>query len=89
MTEHRGGGTGAQHVDVIDVRRTGDHRVDQRQHLASRTGTTDPAGQAHRGVDQCFQPEALRQRGDQHKTGVGDQVRVVEGGVDAVDSVRY
>ena len=44
---------------------------------------------AHRGVEQRFQSEPLRQRGDEQQTGVSDQVRVVEGDVDAVDAVRY
>ena len=77
--EHRRGRTGAQHVGVIDVRSAGDHRVHQRQHLAARTGATDPADQPHRRVDQRLQPEPLRQRRDEQQPGVGDQVRVVEG----------
>ena len=71
---------------MIDVAGPGDHRVHQRQHLAARTGTADPADQAHRGVDQRLQPEPLRQRRDQQQTGVGDQVRLIEDDVNAVDA---
>ena len=77
------------HVGVIDVAGAGDHRVDQRQHLAARASAADPADQAHRRVDQCLKPEPLRQRGDEQQTGVGDQVRLVEDEVDAVQTMGY
>ena len=89
MAQHPGGRTGAQHVGVINVRRAGDHRVDQRQHLAPRTSTTDPTQQAHRRVDQRLQPEPLTQRGHEQQTGVGDQVRLIEDDLNAVNAVRY
>ncbi len=69
--------------------RPSDHRVHQSQHLAARTGTTDPADQAHRDVHQRFQAEALRQCRDEQQASVADQVRVVEGDVDPVNPVRY
>ena len=85
MRQHPSGGTGTEHVGVIDVAGAGDHRVHQGQHLAAGTGTADPPDQAHRCVDQRLQLEPRRQRGDQQQTGVGDQVRFIEDDIDAVN----
>ena len=56
-----------------------------------RPGRAPPTRPTRRTVrvDQRLQPEPLRQRRDQQQAGVGDQIRVVEGRLDAVDRVRY
>ena len=53
-----------------------------------RPGRAPPTRPTRRtvGVDQRFQPEPIRQRRHQQQPGVGDQIRVVEGGLDAVDA---
>ena len=89
MRQHRTAGAGPQHVGVIDVGCPGDHGVDQGEHLAARTGPADPADQPHHRVDHRFHPQPSRQRRRQQQPGIGDQVRVIEDGVDAVDPVRY
>ena len=89
MTQHRPCRPGAEDVGVIDVRRAHAHRMRQRQHLAPGPGTTDTAVEAHRGVDHRLQTKPFRQRRDQHQPGVRDQVRVIEGGVDPVERMRY
>ena len=89
MRQHRLRGTGPEDVGVIDMAGAGDHGVDQGQHLAAGTGTADAADQAHRGVDQRLQLEPCRQRRNKQQTSVGDQVRLIEDDVNAVETVRY
>ena len=89
VTEHRLGGPRAQHVGVVDVGTSRRHGVHERQHLASRQGPADTAREVDGGVDQAFQPEPHGQRGHQQQPGVGHQIGLVEGHLDAVDSARY
>jgi hypothetical protein len=89
MAEHCCGRPGAQHLRVIDVRSTGQDRVDQRQHLASRPGTTHASRQAHGVVDQRLQLETAGERRRHDQPGVGDQVVVIEGDLDPVQRLRY
>ena len=89
MAQHRGGGTGTEHVGVIDVGGAGDHRVDQRQHLAARAGTTDrPTRRTVESIN-AFQPEPPGQRRDEQQAGVGDQVRLIEDDINAIETMRY
>ena len=64
-------------------------RCHQGEHLAARTGATNPVDQAHRLVDQRLQPETDHQRRRHDQPGVGDQRRIIEAGLDTVDRVRY
>ena len=89
MTEHRLGGPRAQHVGVVDVGPARHHGVHERQHLAPRQCPADTARKVDGGVDQAFETEADRQCGHQNQAGVGHQVGLVEGHLDAVDSARY
>jgi hypothetical protein len=89
MPEHRLGGAAAQHIGVVDVGAAGDDGVHQGQHLAPGQGAADPAHQANGGVDQLLDPKPGGQGGHQQQPGVGHQVLVVEGHLDAVDSARY
>jgi hypothetical protein len=52
-------------------------------------GPADPSRQVDRGVDQAFEPEPDDQRGHQQQPGIGHQIGLVEGHLDAVDSARY
>ena len=61
----------------------------KRQHLAPRRAPRrhDPRGDS--GVDQAFEAEADHQCGHEQQPGVGHQIGLVEGHLDAVDSARY
>lgn len=89
MTEHPSSRAGAEHVGMIDVGGAIDHCVHQRQHLATRSCPANATDQLDGGVDQSLQAETLRQGRHQQQPGVGDQVRIIEGGVDAIDRLRY
>ena len=89
VTEYGLGGPRSEHVGVVDVGTSRRHGVHERQHLASRQGPTDTTREVHGGVDQAFQPEPHGHCGHQHQPGVGHQVGLVEGHLDAVDSARY
>ena len=88
MGEHRFGRPCSQHVGVVDVRPAGHHGVDQGQHLATGQRSSDASGEVDRRVDQALETEADDQRGHQQQPGVGHQIRLVEGHLDAVDSAR-
>ena len=83
------GGTGAQHVGVVDVTATGHDGMDQGEHLAAWPSPTDPSAEAHGGVDQRLQAETEHQRAHEQEPGAGHQVRVVEAHHHAVDPMRY
>ena len=87
--EHRLGRTRSQHVGMVDVAPARRHGVDQGQHLASGKGTTDPTRQVDDLVDQALETETDSQGGHQQQPGIGHQVGVIEGHLDAVDSARY
>ncbi len=89
VTEHGFGRPGAQHVGVVDVGATGRHGVHQGQHLASGQGPADRTGDVDSGVDQGFESETAHQCGHEQEPGVGHQIGLVEGHLDAVDSARY
>ena len=74
---------------MVDVRTARRHGVHQRQHLAPGKRPADPARQVDHLVDQALEAEADHQRGHEHQTGVGHQIGLVEGHLDAVDSARY
>src|ERR1035437_4268584 len=87
--EHRLGRTRSQHVGMDAVAAPRRDGVDQGQHLASGKGTTDPARQVDDLVDKSFETETDPQGGHQQQPGIGYQVGVIEGHLDAVDSARY
>jgi hypothetical protein len=89
MRQHRLGSTGSQHVRMVDVPASRHHGVHQGQDLASRKCSTDTTRQVDHVVDQSFETKPDHQGGHQQKPGVGHQVRVIEGHLDAVDSARY
>jgi len=89
VSEHRLGGSRPQHVGVIDMGPARRHGVHERQDLPPRPGPTDTARQVDGGVDQAFETEADNQCGHQNHAGIGHQVGLVEGHLDAVDSARY
>jgi hypothetical protein len=65
------------------------HGVDQGEDLAPRKSATHAARKVDSGVDQAFETEADHQRGHEQQAGVGHQVGLVEGHLNAVDSARY
>ena len=81
--------TRTQHVGMIDMRTARDDRVHQRQDLAARTRTPNPARKPHRAIDQRLQRQSRRQRRDHQQASIGHQVRVVEGHLDPIDRARY
>jgi hypothetical protein len=83
--QHRLGRTGTQHVDMINVGRTGDHRCDQCAEFAARSERPGP----YPLIRQAFQTEARHQRGDHDQPGIGDQTIMIEGRFIAVDAARY
>ena len=87
--EHRLGRTGSPHVDMIDVAAARHQGVHQGEHLASGERATDPAPEVDQVIDQAFETKPDHQCGHQQQPGIGHQVRVVEGHLDAVDSARY
>ena len=89
VTENRLGGPRTQDVGVIDVGPARRHGVHEGQNLAARQSPADPARQVDHLVDQPLETEAAHQRGHQNQAGVGHQVGLVEGHLDAVDSARY
>ena len=60
-----------------------------RVNLAPGPGPADAAHQVDRGVDQLFETKAHHQGRHQQQPGVGHQVVLVEGHLNAVDSARY
>lgn len=89
MRHHLRGRSGAQHVGVINVGSAQEDRVHQRQHLAARRSATDTTVESHRRIDQRLEIEPLTQRRGQQQPGVGDEIAVVEGDVNAVQGLRY
>ncbi len=63
-----------------------DHR---HPHVILNKGAAHTTHQAHGDVDEFFDPEAGGQRRHQQQPGVGHEMLVVEGHLDAVDSARY
>jgi hypothetical protein len=87
VAEHLGGGPAAQQVGVIDAVRSGDDRMDQGQHLATRPMGTRTATKVDQLVNDRLDPQPLSQRGRQQQPGIGDRVRVVEGNDEAIGAV--
>jgi len=87
--EHRLGCTGSQHVGMVDVAAARHHGVHQGQHLASRKRSTNTTRQVDHLIDQAFETKPNPQGGHQQQPGIGYQVGVIEGHLDAVDSARY
>ena len=73
MAQHRLGGTGSQHIAVIDRVAAGQRRVDDGHGLRADMGPPGGGAQVHHGVEQLPQPQMLRQRGGCHQPGVGHQ----------------
>ena len=78
-----------QLVGVIDVRPASEDRRHQREHLAARQRTTDPARQPHRLIDQLLQTQAHHHSRRHDQPGVRHQRLVVEGHLESVDRARY
>ena len=74
---------------MVDVAATRHHGVHQGQHLASGKRSTDTTGQVDHLVDQGFETKLDHQSGHQQQPGVGHQIRLIEGHLDAVDPARY
>jgi hypothetical protein len=87
VRQHAGGVPRAQHIGVVDVGATHDHRVHQRQHLAARQRPADAARQPNHRVHDPLQLEPRHDRPDENQPGVGHQIRIVEVHLDAVDRV--
>lgn len=85
MAQHRPGRPGAEPVGVVDAISAADHGVNQREGLTPRSGPAHTAGQAHRRVDQRFEPQPRRDRSDQQQARVSDKRLVIEGHPDTVD----
>ncbi len=71
---------------MIDVAASRHHGVDQGQHLPAGKRSAHTAGQVDHVVDQAFETEPEHQSGHQQQPGVGHQVRVIEGHLDAINS---
>jgi hypothetical protein len=69
---------GAQEVAVVDRVGARRHRVQKREHLATRPRGPRSLAQVDRLVDQPLDPQPVRQRRRQHQPGVGDEPLVVE-----------
>ena len=82
--QHPLGCPGPQHVDVIDVGRPGEHRRDQRQHLATwpRRTRLDPR------VDQRLETKTDHQRRRHHQPRIGHDPAVIKGRLQPVDPAR-
>ncbi|MDA8380982.1 MAG: recombinase family protein [Actinomycetota bacterium] len=89
VIEHFGGRSRPEHVGVVDVRGAGHHRMDERQHLATRLEAPGAPGHVHPGIDQVLQVELLHDGGDEEKSGIGHQIGVIEHHRYPVDSARY
>jgi hypothetical protein len=81
--------SGAQHVGVIDVARSGDDGMDECAHLTTGQRTTDPSDKVQLLIDQLFEAETANQRCDEEKTGICHQVRFIKGHTDPVQTARY
>jgi hypothetical protein len=55
MGKHRLGGTGSQHVGMVDVAGSGHHGVHQGQHFAPGKCSTDTTRQVDNAVDQLLE----------------------------------
>ena len=87
--QHGGRRPGPQHVGVVDVRGPGHHGVHQGQDLSARLESTGPPAEPDSRVAQSLEAEPAHQGGDEQQTGIGHQIRIVEGHGDPVDSARY
>ncbi len=74
---------------MVDVGTAGDDGVHKGQDLAPRQGAAHTTHQAHGGIDEFFDAKAGGQRRHQQQPGVGHEVLVVEGHLDALDSARH
>ncbi len=82
--QHPIGGTGSQHVDMINVRRASNDRRDDREDLATRTRR---AG-IDMGIDQVFQAEPVDQCRGHDQPSIRDQTLVIEDRFEPVDTAR-
>ena len=82
-------GSGAQHVHVSDRVAPGEHRADHRHRFGATVGAADRVcGQLEMLIDQFCDTQSLGQCGGCEQSRVGDQVVLVEGGLDRSESVR-
>jgi hypothetical protein len=78
-TKQPAGAPRAQRVGVIDAVGAQHHRVDHRHHLASSIrGARTIAAQSHQPPCQRLDTQPLRERGDQHHTGVRHRPLVIK-----------
>src|ERR1035438_3628777 len=87
--KHGLGGSGTEQLDMVDVACSRHDRVHEAQHLATGHCPTHPACQPQARVDQRLEAETNDEGRDEQKSGVGDEVRLVECHLDPVETARY
>jgi hypothetical protein len=87
--KHGFGRPGTEHLDMVDVAGSRHDRVHEAQHLATGHCPTHTARQPQARVDQRLEAETNDECRDEQKSGVGDEVRLVECHLDPVETARY
>ena len=86
MAKHGFCRSGPEQLDMVDVAGSRHDRVHEAEHLATGQCTTDSAFKPRRRVDQRLEAETNDQCRDEQKSGVGDEVRLVECHLDPVET---
>jgi hypothetical protein len=87
MSQHGRGAGGAHPVGVVDAVPAGQRRLHQRHGLEAHIRPAWCPAQMDMLIEQLAQPELLGQSRGQDEPSVGDQVVVIEGHRDPVQTV--
>jgi len=83
------GGPGTEHLDMVDVTCSRHDRVHEAEHFATGPCTAHTAGQPQRRINQRFEAETNDECRDEQKSGVGDEVPLIECHLNPVETARY
>jgi hypothetical protein len=84
MPKHPLGAPRAQHRAVVDRVGPEQHRVHQRQHLASRARRARPLAEVDAVVDEPLDAQPPPDHHRQHEPGVGDRAIVIETDIESI-----
>ncbi len=89
VREHGFGRPGTEQFNMVDVACSRHDRVHEAEYLATGQCTAHTAGQPQGRVDQRLEAETHDECRDEQKSGIGDEVRLVECHLNPVETARY
>src|SRR5215211_7121087 len=89
MSEDRLGPPRSEHVAVIDAVSAQQHRVHQREHLASRPRGARPTVKPNGRIDERLDPEPPPELDREHEPGVDDHALVIENDLGSVRQILH